>query len=89
MAFSKLNFAAACLLLGTSGLLVSCNETKPSSTEGGAVVSSEPNSTNCVKTPECIKVEVPSTICKESDQSTRTPKESEEPNAGCIHQDLT
>ncbi len=29
MTFSKLNFAAACLLLGTSGFLVSCNKTLP------------------------------------------------------------
>jgi len=29
MTFSKRNFAAACLLLGTSALLVSCNKTLP------------------------------------------------------------
>jgi hypothetical protein len=29
MIFLKRHFAAACLLLGTSGLLVSCNETLP------------------------------------------------------------
>jgi len=32
MIFSKRNFAAACLLLGTSGLLVSCNAPLPDET---------------------------------------------------------
>ena len=32
MIFSKRNFAAACLLLGTSGLLISCNQTLPDET---------------------------------------------------------
>jgi hypothetical protein len=75
MTFSKLNFAAACLLLGTSGLLVSCGGTKPDS--------------GCVETADCTRSELKgSPICPESSQSTRHPRESEEPKADCIHPDL-
>jgi len=81
MIFSKRHFVAACLLLGTSGFLVSCNETKHSPKVA--------TSTGCVPTADCTdeNLGVSSEICPESDES-KGPTTPEVPDAGCVDPNL-
>ena len=86
MIFSKRHFAVACLLLGTSGLLISCNQIKPSDE---VVAGLSPNSERiCADTAGMIAIEVPSKICKDEDTEPKPPKEHEEKSPDCIHSDL-
>jgi hypothetical protein len=62
MTFSKRNFAATCLLLGTSGLLISCNETLPD----------EPLAAD---TADCIAVDAGDSEIRKSASSQERPTE--------------
>jgi hypothetical protein len=86
MTFSKLNFVAACLLLGMGGLLVSCGGTKPDETSSRTTVQ---QTENCVETAGCIEntINEPSTICPESDEP-KGPKEHKEESADCTKSEL-
>ncbi len=73
------------------GLLVSCNETKPSPIIDEPVVTSDPTppDSNCVKFADCTKegLDGNSSICDESGQP-RKATASQEKDAGCRHEDL-
>jgi len=79
MTFSKRNFAAACLLLGTSGLLISCNP--PKSTDSPT----DPS----VETAGCITDGLEDSEVPISDQKKSSgPKTAEIDTADCIKDGL-
>jgi len=88
MTLAKLNFAAmACFLLCASGLLISCNEIKPSNPTKPVDVSTLSSAPLCVDTAGIIAIEMPSKICKKSVE-LKEPKDHEEKSPDCIHPDL-
>ncbi len=79
MIFSKRNFAAACLLLGTSGLLVSCNEPIPNQPTKAEKLSAE--------VPGCTTEGLEDSQVPIDQKTPSGPKTAEVETADCIKVD--